>query len=240
MTTALLEARDLAKAFGNNKAVDGVTLCVPRGTIVGLLGLNGAGKSTLMRLLSGVLRPDRGVALVSGEDVYRNPLNARRKLGYLPEAASGFSNLTVREFLTFAAEGRGVARIAVPTAIAAVTDLIELRPALDRVLSTLSKGWRQRAWLAQALVHDPATLVLDEPTDGLDPTQKTELREILKSLSSTKAILMSTHILEEAEALCDRIVVMAVGRVVQDAEIGALLAADGRIAQSFSRLTAKV
>ena len=140
--------------------------------------------------------------------------------------------------MTFAAEARGVERGVVPSAISTIATAIELKPALDLVLGTLSKGWRQRAWLAQALVHDPSTLILDEPTDGLDPTQKGELRDILKSLSPTKAILMSTHILEEAEALCDRIVVMAAARVIWEGPIADLATSDGRISPAFGRLTA--
>jgi ABC-2 type transport system ATP-binding protein len=234
MTHTLIEACDLAKTFGSVKAVDGISLRVAGGTIVGLLGVNGAGKTSLMRLLSGALSPDGGTAL------HRSPRTARRMLGYLPEAAVGFSNLTVREFLTFAAEGRGIDGGSTIRAISTTADRLELTPALDRVLGTLSKGWRQRAWLAQAIIHDPPALVLDEPTDGLDPTQKSELRSFLRTAARTKAILISTHILEEAEALCDRIIVINAGRVAADAPLAELCSPDGRLTTAFKQLTAAV
>ena len=186
MTTTLIEACDLAKSFGCVKAVDGISLRVARGTIVGLLGVNGAGKTSLMRLLSGALCPDRGTAVIAGADVHRAPRTARRMLGYLPEAAAGFSTLTVREFLTFAAQGRGITGSCVSSAVSTAAARLELAPAIDRVMGTLSKGWRQRAWLAQAIIHDPPALVLDEPTDGLDPAQKTELRAFLREAAGTR------------------------------------------------------
>ena len=230
----LIEARDLAKSFGSVTALDGVSFALGPGTITGLLGVNGAGKSTLMRLLSGVLRPDRGTASIAGHDILHDPLAARRQLGYLPEAATGFANLTVAEFLTFAAEGRGLANPA--TTIAATARRLALTPALHSVLGTLSKGWRQRAWLAQAMIHDPPVLLLDEPTDGLDPTEKTRLRAFLREIAASKAILMSTHILEEAEELCDHIIVIANGRIAADAPLTEL-AQGGRLAPAFARLT---
>lgn len=237
MTTTIIEASDLAKSFGCVKAVDGISLRVERGSIVGLLGVNGAGKTSLMRLLSGALRPDRGNAFIAGADVHRAPRTARAMLGYLPEAAAGFSKLTVREFLYFAAQGRGVSGSAVSSVVATAADRLDLVPALGQVMGTLSKGWRQRAWLAQAIIHDPPALVLDEPTDGLDPLQKSELRTFLRGAAQTKAILMSTHILEEAEALCDRIVIISSGRVVADAPLPELCSTDGRLASTFDRLS---
>ena len=234
----LIEASDLAKAFGSVTAVDGVSLAVGKGEILGLLGVNGAGKSTLMRLIAGSLTPDRGTALITGCDVNRDRLNARRNLGYLPEAATGFARLTVCEFLTFSAEGRGLRGTAASSAIASVVDRLTLSSVTGTLMGTLSKGWRQRAWLAQALVHDPAVLILDEPTDGLDPTQKNQLRAFLRSIAPTKAIVMSTHILEEAEALCDRIVVVARGRIAVDAPRADLITSDGRLAEAFDRYAA--
>ncbi len=238
MTTTLIEACGLAKSFGCVKAVDGISLRVERGTIVGLLGVNGAGKTSLMRLLSGALSPDRGNAFIAGADVHRAPRTARALLGYLPEAAAGFPKLTVREFLTFCAQARGVDGSAVAFAVSTAADRLDLIPALDRVMGALSKGWRQRAWLAQAIIHNPPALVLDEPTDGLDPSQKSELRTFLRGAAQTKAILMSTHILEEAEALCDRIVVISGGRVAADAPLRELCSPGGRLAATFDRLSA--
>lgn len=240
MTTPIIEACDLAKSFGFVKAVDGISLRVERGSIVGLLGVNGAGKTSLMRLLSGALSPDRGTALIAGRDVHRAPRAARTMLGYLPEAASGFSRLTVREFLIFAAQARGISGDCVSRSVSTAAARLQLAPALDRVMSTLSKGWRQRAWLAQAIIHDPPALILDEPTDGLDPAQKSELRAFLREAAQTKAILMSTHILEEAEALCDRIVVVVGGRVTADGPLHELCSPDGRLTATFDRLAAAV
>lgn len=232
----LIEACELAKAFGPVRAVDGISLRVGAGEIVGLLGVNGAGKSTLIRLLTGVLVADAGTASIAGADIATAPRAARRQLGYLPEAAIGFANLTVAEFLTFAAEARGL-RGDSRAAVARVAARLDLTSALGEVMGTLSKGWRQRAWLAQAMIHDPPVLILDEPTDGLDPTQKSHLRDVLREAARTKAIVLSSHILEEAEALCDRIVVIAAGRVVADAPVDELLSADGRLAPAFARLT---
>jgi ABC-2 type transport system ATP-binding protein len=238
MTQTLIEARSLAKSFGSVKAVDCVSLRVERGSIVGLLGVNGAGKTTLMRLLSGALRPDSGNSSIAGFNVQKEPRSALANLGYLPESTGGFSKLTVREFLTFAAQGRGIYGSAVAAAISVAARQLDLGPALDSVMDTLSKGWRQRAWLAQAIVHDPPALVLDEPTDGLDPAQKSELRAFLRTAARTKAILISTHILEEAESLCDRIVFIAEGRAAVDAPLLELCTPDGRLKNAFDRLSA--
>ncbi|MBU1210749.1 MAG: ABC transporter ATP-binding protein [Alphaproteobacteria bacterium] len=232
----LIDTHDLSKSFGTHKAVSSVSFSVATSSIVGLLGSNGAGKSTTMRILAGCLRPDRGRAIVAGCDVVKDRIEAQRALGYLPEAANGFSSLTVAEFLSFAAEARGLHAGSGRRAVARVTETLELGAASGRQLGTLSKGWRQRAWLAQALVHEPPVLLLDEPTDGLDPKQKVDLRALLKRLARDRAILMSTHIVEEAEELCDRLVVMNAGRVVADAAKGELSDAAGRLAPALIAL----
>jgi len=226
--TPLLEADGLKKSFGDKHALNSVSFALYAGEIVGLLGSNGAGKSTTMRILAGVLEPDAGAARVAGVDMARHRRMAQANLGYLPEAASGFDVLTTAEFLRFAAEARGLTSIP--------EDLIcglELSGALGQRLGTLSKGWRQRVWLAQALIHDPAVLILDEPTDGLDPLQKARLHDYLRGIISTKAILMSTHILEEAEILCDRFIVMRNGQVVADRPKVEFEDADHRIASTI-------
>lgn len=233
----LIEAEGLHKSFGSVAAVRGISLRVARGERVGVLGPNGAGKSTTLRMLAGTLAPDRGWARIAGEDVVASPLNARAAIGYLPEAANGFGSLTVSEFVIFAAQARGLSGQSVKAAVNGVIERLDLGAALHRPLGTLSKGWRQRAWLAQALVHDPQVLILDEPTDGLDPNQKIALRGLLAELSKDKAMLISTHILEEAETLCDRLVVIADGRVAADAKTSALADASGRLASAFVRLT---
>lgn len=233
----LIEARNLSKSFAGRPAVQDVSFKVPASTIVGLLGSNGAGKSTTLRMLSGTLLPDGGNVEIAGIDIGRDRQRAQARLGYLPEAANGFASLTVGEFLLFAAEGRGQPAKSARRAAERVIDVLHLADAANRPLADLSKGWRQRAWLAQALIHDPPVLILDEPTDGLDPRQKVELRGFLRDLSRDRAILMSTHILEEAEELCDRVIVMNEGRVAADADVRELTGQDGRLAAAVLRLT---
>ena len=235
--TNLIEASGLVKTFGSIKAVDNVTLQVGAGSIVGLLGVNGAGKSTLMRLLAGALRPDSGTTRIVGADIAREPAIARSRLGYLPEAAAGFAHLTVFELLSFAAEGRGIRGVAATQAVAVVAARLDLANALHLVIGTLSKGWRQRAWLAQATIHDPPVLLLDEPADGLDPAQKSQLRTFLRSAARDKAIMLSTHSLEDAEALCDRILIVSNGRIALDAPCAELARGDGGLATAFGRAT---
>lgn len=236
----LVEAVGLAKSYGDRAAVRDVSFGVRSGSIVGFLGPNGAGKSTTLRLLTAYLRPDRGTARIAGRDVYTDAVAARAALGYLPEAPSGFQQLTVREFLTFAGEARGIDGPRLTKAMAETAARLALEPVLDRNLGTLSKGYGQRAWLAQAILHDPPVLILDEPTDGLDPNQKISLRALLRQLGRDKAVLMSTHILEEAEELCDRIIVLSQGVVVADAETRELVDGSGRLAPAFARLTSDI
>ena len=233
----MIEARRLTKSFHGRPAVTDVSFDVGAGEIVGLLGTNGAGKSTILRLLAGSLRPDRGAASIAGHDVATARRQAQACLGYLPEAASGFAELTVLEFLAFAAESRGYWGVRRRRALARAVEALDLGPAMAMPLERLSKGWRQRAWLAQAILHDPPVLILDEPTDGLDPNQKTHLRRFLRTAAQGKAILMSTHILEEAEELCDRLLVISEGTVVADRPRAALADAVGHLASAFARLT---
>jgi ABC-2 type transport system ATP-binding protein len=234
----MIEARDLEMRFGARTAVRGVSFAVEPGQVVGFLGPNGAGKSTTMRMLTGFLRPAAGSAWICGHDIQAGRLAAQRCLGYLPEAAGGFSHLTVREFLTFCGEARGLAGADLRTAIERVCGAVDLGPALGLKLGVLSKGWRQRAWLAQALLHDPPVLILDEPTDGLDPTQKQHARDLIRRVAADKAILLSTHILEEAEEICQRAIIIAEGRIVADAATADLLDPQGRLTAAFHRLTA--
>ncbi len=233
----LIEAEGLHKSFGLLAAVRGVSLRVMRGERVGVLGANGAGKSTTLRMLAGTLAPDSGWSRIAGEDVVSQSCAARAAIGYLPEAANGFHGLTVAEFVIFAAQARGIAGQPLKAAAKDIIDRLDLGSVLHHPLGTLSKGWRQRAWLAQALVHDPQVLILDEPTDGLDPNQKIALRGLLAELSKDKAMLISTHILEEAETLCDRLIVIADGRVAADAKTDELTDASGRLAATFVALT---
>jgi len=233
----MIRASQLTRRFGRKLAVDDVTFEVDRGRVVGFLGNNGAGKTTTMRLLTGVLRADAGSSELAGFDIAKKPADARAALGYLPEAATGFSQLTVLEFLTFCAEARGLWANACRRAIERACEAIELNSAMHQPLANLSKGWRQRAWLAQAILHDPPVLILDEPTDGLDPGQKTRLRKFIRSIASEKTILMSTHILEEAEQICDRVIVLSNGRVVADEPLAVFADGSGRIGPAYARAT---
>ena len=235
--TALVDAIDLTRSFGALVAVRGVSFKIHEGSVVGFLGPNGAGKSTTMRLLTGYLQPDGGTAHIAGYDIAGETIKARAQLGYLPEAATGFPNLTVREFLTYCGECRGMWGSDLRNAIDRASDETILSAALDQKMRTLSKGWRQRAWFAQAILHDPPVLILDEPTDGLDPNQKTHVRRLIKSIARHKAIIVSTHILEEAEEICNRVIIIAEGRIVADDTPRKLADGKGRLAKAFQRLT---
>lgn len=232
----VIEADGLSRAYGRHLAVDDVSFRVNRGEVVGFLGPNGAGKSTTLRMLAGLIRPDSGVARIAGHDVARARTPAQAQLGYMPEAASGFSDLTVAEFLTYCAEARGLRGRRGQAVIAEVSDRTSLAPALGTKLRRLSKGWRQRAWFAQAVMHTPPALILDEPTDGLDPEQKEDIRALVRELSRSAAILLTTHILEEAECLCDRILLLVGGRLRADRPIADLLDERGRLAPAYGAL----
>ena len=235
----MIEARQLSMHFGGRLVVDGISFTVEPGTVAGFPGPNGAGKTTTMRLLTGFLRPVSGTALICGHDIGRAPRAAQACFGYLPEAATGFPNLTVREFLTYCGEARGIRGGALKAAIDRVCGRIALGPALETRMKELSKGWRQRAWLAQAIVHDPPVLIMDEPTDGLDPNQKMQVRRLIRAVAPEKAILLSTHILEEAEEVCNRAIIIAGGRIVADDAPANLADRRGRLGEAFHRLTAE-
>ena len=210
----MIRIENLVKTFGPKRAVDGVSFEVARGEVLGFLGPNGAGKSTTMRMITGFFPPSAGRISVGGHDVVDSPLEAKRLIGYLPEAAPSYPEMTVEGFLSFAAEMRGLDGAARRQAIQRVVDLCFLSSVLYQSIDTLSKGYKHRTCLAQALIHDPEVLVLDEPTDGLDPNQKHEVRNLIREISKTKAIIFSTHILEEVDAVCTRAIIIDRGRIV--------------------------
>ncbi|ACB77456.1 ABC transporter ATP-binding protein [Opitutus terrae] len=213
----MIEVKGLVKTYGTKRAVNGVSFSVRRGDILGFLGPNGAGKSTTMKLITGFLRPNAGTAMVDGIDVTLDPVAVKSKLGYLPESAPAYPEMTVEEFLGFIAEVRGFrakdARQAAVERVIALTHLVSVR---KQTIETLSKGYKQRVGFAQALLHDPPVLVLDEPTDGLDPNQKNEVRALIKKMAAEKAVILSTHILEEVDAICNRVIIISEGRIVVD------------------------
>jgi ABC-2 type transport system ATP-binding protein len=228
----MIKIESLVKAFGAKRAVDGVSFEVARGEVLGFLGPNGAGKSTTMRMITGFIPPSSGRVSVGGHDVAESPLEAKRLIGYLPEAAPSYPDMTVEGFLGFAAEMRGLAGAARRNAIGRVVDLCFLQSVLGQSIDTLSKGYRHRTCLAQALIHDPEVLILDEPTDGLDPNQKHEVRNLIRELGRSKAVVFSTHILEEVDAACTRAIIIDRGRIVANgtpAELRALSAHAGAV-----------
>jgi ABC-2 type transport system ATP-binding protein len=210
----MIRIENLVKAFGAKRAVDGVSFAVERGEVLGFLGPNGAGKSTTMRMITGFIPPTSGRVSVGGHDVAEAPLEAKRLIGYLPEAAPSYPDMTVQGFLSFAAELRGLDGDARKKAVGRAVERCFLASVLHQSIDTLSKGYKHRTCLAQALIHDPEVLVLDEPTDGLDPNQKHEVRNLIRELGKTKAIIFSTHILEEVDAACTRAIIIDRGRIV--------------------------
>ena len=210
----MIKIDNLVKSFGAKRAVDGVSFAVERGEVLGFLGPNGAGKSTTMRMITGFMPPTEGRVSVGGYDVVESPLEAKRLIGYLPENAASYPDMTVKGFLNFTAELRGLAGGARRKAVGRVVELCFLDSVLNQSIDTLSKGYKHRTCLAQALVHDPEVLIMDEPTDGLDPNQKHEVRNLIRELGAKKAIVFSTHILEEVDAACTRAIIIDRGRIV--------------------------
>ena len=233
----MLEIENLSKSFGDIQAVNKLSLKLESDSVVGFLGPNGAGKTTTMRMVSGYLLPDSGSVRICGSDIVRQTQAAQMSLGYLPEAPNGFGRLTVYEVLVFCGQARRLSGRPLENAIDQACDRVELGPALSRPLAQLSKGWRQRAWLAQAILHEPRVLVLDEPTDGLDPNQKELVRRLVRKMKVGRTIVLSTHILEEAEELCDRVVVINHGQLIADASLADLVDSSGRLGTQFRKLT---
>ena len=212
----MIEIRNLTKRFGSLTAVDDVSFDVGRGEVLGFLGPNGAGKSTTMKMVTGFLAPDGGTIRVGGVDIAANPVDVKRWIGYLPEGAPLYGEMTTRAFLQFIAEIRGLRGAEARRRLDSVIGQVSLASVLEMPIDTLSKGFKRRVGLAQAIVHDPHILILDEPTDGLDPNQKHEVRTLIRGMSAEKVIVLSTHILEEVDAVCTRATIIAGGRIVSD------------------------
>ena len=212
----LLRVIGLTKKFGDFTAVDGIDFSVARGEVLGFLGPNGAGKTTAMRMVTGFLPPTGGTAIVDGFDVRTHPIEVKRKVGYLPEGAPLYDDMTPSEFLTFVANVRKIDRSDRDRAIDSAAGRINIQHVMHQPIGTLSKGYKRRVGIAQAILHDPDVLILDEPTDGLDPNQKHEVRNLINEMASDKVIVISTHILEEVDVVCSRAIVIANGTVVAD------------------------
>ena len=212
----MIEIKSLVKKFGPFTAVDGVSFNVQRGEVLGFLGPNGAGKSTTMKMITGYLTPTSGSARVAGHDVATDPLAVKQVIGYLPEGAPAYPDMTPESFLNFIASIRGLHGAARKSRISEVVSRVHLEGVMRQSIETLSKGFKRRVGLAQALLHDPDVLIMDEPTDGLDPNQKHEVRTLIAEMAARKAIVLSTHILEEVDAVCTRAIVISRGRIVAD------------------------
>ena len=236
----MLEVKNLKKRFGDFEAVKGVSFSVNEGEVLGFLGPNGAGKSTTMRMITGFLPPTDGTAVICGHDITSDPIAAKAALGYLPESAPSYKAMTVKDYLKFIAEVRGLADV--KKAVADVIVKAKLEKVAEQTIETLSKGYRQRTAFAAAIIHDPKVLIMDEPTDGLDPNQKFTVREMIKDMAAQgKAIIISTHILEEVDAVCSKVVVIADGEKKFDGTPAELKAKDpsGKLDVVFRNLTMK-
>jgi len=238
----MIRIENLTRQFGAFTAVDNLSFQVAPGEVLGFLGPNGAGKSTTMKMITGFLQPTSGRVDIFGYDMWRNPLPAKKMIGYLPEGAPSYGEMSVRDFLAFIADVRGLCGAEKQRAIAVAAEKSALTDVMLQTVDTLSKGYRRRVGLAQAILHDPQVLVLDEPTDGLDPNQKHHVRELIRNLSQEKLVIVSTHILEEVSAVCTRAMIIARGKLLVDETPAALAArsATGRLDDVFRQLTGGV
>ena len=239
MEESIVKVENLSHRYTIQWAVRDINFEITRNGIYGLLGSNGAGKSTTMRMITGFLPPSSGTATICGCDITADPVGAKRNLGYLPESAPSYRAMAVDEFLSFIAEIRGFRGAARREAVDRVIAQARLEPVAKKTIETLSKGYRQRTCFAQAIIHDPKVLIMDEPTDGLDPNQKYAVREMIKSMAAEKAIVISTHILEEVDAVCTRAIVIAHGEVKADGTPEELrkMDASGKLDVVFRNLT---
>lgn len=229
----MIEIKNITKLYGEQRALDDVSFSVAEGEIVGLLGPNGAGKSTLMKVLTCFLPPNSGEAWVCGNSIFDNPLEVRRSIGYLPEHNPLYLDMYVREFLSFSA---GLCKVKnVKQRVEEMIELTGLTPESNKKIAQLSKGYRQRVGLAQAMIHDPQVLILDEPTTGLDPNQLEEIRTMIRNVGKSKVVLLSTHIMQEVEAMCSRAIIINHGKIVSDDKLGHITSAE--LTEKFHKLT---
>jgi ABC-2 type transport system ATP-binding protein len=212
----MIEVIKLRRSFGPVVAVDGISFSVEKGQVLGLLGPNGAGKSTAMRMLACFLRPDSGTATICKYDILQSPIEVRKSIGYLAENVPAYNEMTVGSFLDFICDVREIKGNARKKALDRVVPICSIESVYHQTIETLSKGYKRRVGLAQALIHDPDVLILDEPTDGLDPNQKHEVRKLINKMAKDKCIIISTHILEEVEAVCSRTIIIAKGKILVD------------------------
>ena len=235
----MLKVDKLKKSFGSFEAVKGISFEVAKGEVLGFLGPNGAGKSTTMRMITGFIPPTSGTAEICGHDIIKDPVGAKSVLGYLPEAAPSYRAMTVCDFLAFIARIRGYGGAEAKAKVEKALVDAKLTNVAHQTIETLSKGYRQRTCFAQAILHDPKVLIMDEPTDGLDPNQKFVVREMIKNMAKEKAIIISTHILEEVDAVCTRAIIIANGEIKADGTPDKLRAMDpsGKLDVVFRNLT---
>ena len=237
----LIEVKALDKRFGAIHAVKDLSFFVKKGEVLGFLGPNGAGKSTTMKMITGFLEPTSGTVSVCGHDILEEPIEVKKKIGYLPEGAPSYGEMTVKNFLDFIAEIRGMKGKEKQNRVDEIIKKINLNSVRNQTIDTLSKGFKRRVGVAQALIHDPEVLIMDEPTDGLDPNQKHEVRTLIKEMAPHKAIIISTHILEEVDAICTRAIIIASGQLLFDGTPKELLAKSdsGRMDDVFRDITTK-
>ena len=236
----MIEIENLVKKFGTLTAVDGISFAVEPGEVLGFLGPNGAGKSTTMKMITGFLAPTSGIIRVCGHKVDGDALAAKQELGYLPEGAPSYGEMTTHQFLEFIGDVRGLSGKLRSDCIDKVVSQLHLQQVINRPIETLSKGFKRRVGLAQAILHDPKVLILDEPTDGLDPNQKYEVRQLIKGMAQDKIVVISTHILEEVDAVCSKAIIIANGKIVANETPKELIARSpsGRLDDVFREITA--
>jgi ABC-2 type transport system ATP-binding protein len=232
----MIEVRNLTKDYGDRRAIDSLSFKVEKGEVVGFLGPNGAGKSTTMKIITGFMAPTSGEALVCGYDVFINPIEVKKRIGYLPETPPVYGDMYVKDYLEFVANLKGVDKAKISKFVAASIEKTNLGNVQNRLIQNLSKGFRQRVGIAQAIVSDPEVLILDEPTVGLDPKQVSEIRDLIKELRAHHTIILSTHILPEVEATCERIIIINQGRIAAQESLSNITAAT----KGFRRVTFKV